>query len=417
MPLARWAMRGCLLIAVLTLGSCVVLSGQRIGLRYDQPADRLDILVFYDGIHDDAGRTFRGGRDGAEQIAEFVADGDVMLLDWIGHVQMSKIAEAVDDQNTPAAVSAFCRAVLGSMKTQPVGHYRDLDGRIGAVQAITIADASKFVDKANAAINHMVLSGLNDAETDSPWRRSHALMRAACAAGHPWIDLDGHALRVTVPLDHREWTTIKTKYIKQQFTELIDVALGEGGREKANENVAAFLPLLQLAGAAPIGVRESPRQVVFTLGDPNEPTLLRTRMTDRQYNEQLEPAVTKHIDQSLDAMVMDRLTAEEGAKPMPVIDAIIEWGPPEATARVLAREAVGGNEDAARRLGRWAEHWNRESGVPEAPAVRPGDSAAFIEAWTDWYDRMTHFPLPLPELPAPTAKPQGEMPEPAKPVE
>ena len=66
------------------LSGCVELTGQRITWFYDQAKDELQILLYYDGIHDSGSGTEPG------TIANFVRDGNVMLLDWPFHVQMAE---------------------------------------------------------------------------------------------------------------------------------------------------------------------------------------------------------------------------------------------------------------------------------------------------------------------------------------
>lgn len=61
-----------LFIALLMVGSCVELTGQRISWFYDEAKDELLILIHYDGIHD-SGSDKNG--IGVEQVPKFVESG------------------------------------------------------------------------------------------------------------------------------------------------------------------------------------------------------------------------------------------------------------------------------------------------------------------------------------------------------
>ena len=76
-----------LALVLLTVPACVQLTGQRITWSYDAVKDEIQILLFYDGIHDSG--TNQNGK-GLEQIPKFVQDGDFMLLDWPFHVSRAR---------------------------------------------------------------------------------------------------------------------------------------------------------------------------------------------------------------------------------------------------------------------------------------------------------------------------------------
>lgn len=379
------------------IGGCVVLSGQRMAFRYDKAADQLDILLFYDGIHDDPDNA-SGGRDPVKQLADFVANGDIMLLDWFGHLKLGHLVEEAGAPMNPPAARDFAKVLAEQVKTDPVGHYRDMDGRIGALQIIRIVKASSFIEKANAALNaQIVREGGGDAPTE--WRRTTAAMLKAAAAGHQWIALDGSSIVVTLPIDQREWAVAKANFIMDKM--LLDIVkrTSKDGQEDATKHIQEFAAILQLLTSAPMSLEEKPNQLVVRLGTPSQPTHLRTRLTGREYNKDLEGVVEAHVkdnlDQRIKAVLLDGKTDE-------MAEAVIAWGPQELTARVLAQEAVTGNTAAGEKLSAWAAKWNTDYGLPAAPVVEPSDGAAFITAWTHWYDAMAAFPLALPAQEAAT---------------
>ncbi|MHC5065120.1 MAG: hypothetical protein ACYTG5_14230 [Planctomycetota bacterium] len=81
-----------LLAALLWVPACVELTGQRISWFHDVAEDRLQFLIHYDGIHEGG-----GSRDkGSEQIPEFVANEEILIMDWIFHLDRSAIDEDMD---------------------------------------------------------------------------------------------------------------------------------------------------------------------------------------------------------------------------------------------------------------------------------------------------------------------------------
>src|SRR5437764_909540 len=122
----RSLLSACLLIA-LFFPSCVELDGQRLSFFYDAARDEMRVLLFYDGIHDKP-----DGTKGAEQIPEFVKSGSVMLLDWWGQLDLAAIRAGVaatqPAEGQPAQTlgqRAVMKAIIDSIRTEPIAHYRD----------------------------------------------------------------------------------------------------------------------------------------------------------------------------------------------------------------------------------------------------------------------------------------------------
>ena len=75
--------------------ACVELTGQRILWSYDAVKDEIQILLYYDGIHDSGDD--RNGK-GLEQVPKFVQDGDFMLLDWPFHFNRVQLQAQAENQ-------------------------------------------------------------------------------------------------------------------------------------------------------------------------------------------------------------------------------------------------------------------------------------------------------------------------------
>lgn len=420
MTCLRRASAALVLALVALLASCTELDGQRISIRYDAAADVLHVLLHYDGIHEKDGDS----PDGREQIPAFLAGGDVLLLDWFGHVEMKEIREEAEKEGTPPALKAFLRALAGSVKARAVGHYRDPRGRIGAVQHVEVRDASVLVRKANAALNEGILAGREDPE----WRRTAARMKAGAREGRQWIFIDGHAVGITFAADPAEWALIRRKAVRDVAREYAEERRKEEGdaapdvpeeappgetpeaaalriaeaerREAAAREATPRDRGLGLAflGLSPAALVETAESVTFRIGDPGRPSTLRIPLRDVD-DRSLDEVVMRNVPRDLDGALADRVLGVAAAEDPDLLD-LLRWGPPEEKGRVLllrARNATGGERDAAMAgLAAFAEAWNRDVGVPPAPVAGTRDGGVVIpdpredpeghlRSWAAWY--------------------------------
>jgi len=116
-----------------------------------------------------------------------------------------------------------------------------------------------------------------------------------------------------------------------------------------------------------------------------------------EYKPNLERTIKEGVKIDLDEQLASALLDAE-AEPAAAIADLLRFGPPEDQVRALL--AVIEGDDASRRtqaverLGQWAEAWNGDQGVPEAPA---GDAASDVAAWKTWYAAMKWYPIPYGE--------------------
>lgn len=385
-------------IALLFVSGCVELRGQRITIKYDAATDVTTILICYDGVHESANNDTKG----ADQIPKFVAKGDVMIVDWWGLIELDRKR----DDATPTE-SAMWESLRKNMSTRAVGHYRDADGAIGATQVVTIKNTKDVLNAINAAISAKAIE--SQADADASMKRTMEKMAAAAKAGHRWIAMEGNALRVTLPMDEREWAVMKARGLKSIIEDMRqhvaaevqaknDPPLGgppakpEDADAKKSPSIDNYLRALT---AAPISIEESKGLVKFTIGDPAQPATLRFAVRDR-YNATLEKPLTDAVPANFDDRLAAALLAE---KPDDAAKGLLElsaWGPPEDAPRALLR--VAANKDDANRakatdaLNAWAKKWNKEHGTPDAPVFE--DVKQFdAEKWREWLKMMTKYPL------------------------
>ncbi|MCK6482039.1 MAG: hypothetical protein L6R43_18405 [Planctomycetes bacterium] len=389
---------------LLFLASCVEVDGQRITLSYDREADVLRLLLHYDGIHDK-----EDGKKGADQLATFVAEGDLMLLDWYGHVEMAELRKEAGKEPGFPALGAFKAALVDSVKCTVVGHYRDHRGTLGALQLVEVRRASALVRKANAALNEAILGRIPESE----WARTADRMRPGAAEEKQWIFLDGHSVGISFPAHPAEWSRNKVEFIadgvketarkvadldarvaEEAPEEVVEVPVEAGmeppsaaeaeasseererrqARERRSAEAGAGF-FGQFLGMSPVAIVETAESVMVRIGDPGRPSTFRFRLRDEELAN-MDAAVLGVAPRSLDDALADRLLG--GPVPEdPGVRADLEWGPPEEAVRALLARAASSSGERRKAaldgLVAFAARWNREVGIPRAPA--PGETA------------------------------------------
>jgi hypothetical protein len=230
-----------------------------------------------------------------------------------------------------------------------------------------------------------------------PYRRTHERFRAAAKDGHAWIALDGQAIRVTLPVHPEEWSRAKAEFLKDAAEQLVKVWTGKA--EKVDEEAKRTLVTVirNLAGT-PLSYLDKGNTVEFVVGRPDVPGILRLDLRS-QYDPGLERVVVDTLKTDFDRAAAESLLGRAPAPPP--VAAALKTGLPEAPVGVLLRWAKTGDDAqkqaAVRYLQSWGETWNRDHGVPEAPAQQP--QAKYLTAWEHWYAEMKQFPLPLEKVP------------------
>lgn len=367
-------------IALLIAPGCVELTSQRISWFYDAPKDELRILIHYDGIHDSGGD--QDGK-GVEQVPEFVKNGDVMFLDWPCHVQMADLRKQLQDPNTEPLEKDWARLVT-SIKTKPVGYYREPDGRMGAAQLVTIPKAKAFIRKLNGLINRQGLE--YETKKDDVMPRTQQRIRAAAKDDHQWLTLDGHSIRCTLPVHPDEWLCARGKFLQDLVKEIV-----KAGEEADDDEKIA---IIQALSSVPVSYIESADRVTFVLGRAKTPSTLRMKIRD-EYEPSLEKVVVETVKVDLDKALAEMLL-DKDAKPSALLSAVRSFGPPEEQVRALMATAQNGDDKqkkaAIERLGSWAKQWNRDHGVPKAPQKRD-KLKDYLAAWKKWYGQMRQYPI------------------------
>ena len=295
--------------------------------------------------------------------------------------------QAEAENQTAGPVHRDWAKLVLSIRSEPIGHYREPGGRIGAVQRLTIPAAKDFIRRGNALISRSILESPIDPQ--SPLFRTQARIRTAAKAGYDWIALDGQALRVTLPVDPAEWSRAKADFLNDVATH---VAAVFGGKGNADEKRAILSAIRNLA-AAPVSYLDEGNRVQFVVGRHDAPATVRVELRDK-YDASLEKAVEAALPTDFDKAAAQSLLGR-GNTPL-AVDAALKAEVPEASVGALLRYSkTGDNAEktaVARRLETWAEQWNRGHHLPKAPKPNPLQ-AEYLAAWERWYAEMKQFPL------------------------
>jgi hypothetical protein len=403
MTIARTTLAMLVAALLLTATGCVVISGQRLAVRHDVKNDRIEMLLFYDGIYN---RSDRPSEKEDAKFKKFVANGDVMFLDWFGHMKMEGLSDAVEqpDEDHGPATRKFIVTLAESLRTKPIGYYKDVKGRLGAAQMVTLNKVSKLLPTINAAINENV-SAASVFGGDDDFGRTLRLMVTAAKNGHTWAALKEGRLTVTLPMDQREWTRLKGEGISHFFNRMVSKAKRAADKpDRETKLKKEVRSLLQIVTAMPLGISEGKDQLVITVGHADgSPVILRTHLPDRNHNPNMDHLIRSEVKKDLDPLMTGSLNpiVDELVAIGPAAQAIMDWGPQEFTARLLMRKAFDGDKLYAQLLVSWGQKWNKKQRVPAAPTIGPDDADAFAGAWKKWHEQMLHYPLTVPKYPAP----------------
>ena len=384
---------GAALLALVT--ACIELDGQRIAWFHDVERDELRILLFYDGIHDKGGRSaLYRGVDGAEQIRRFVEQDEVMFFDWVGHMRKERLRERLADSDEPPspAERRFIEVAL-AVQVEVLGWYREPDGRVGAVQRLTIPRVTQFITELNALIDATWLA--EDRLVPPAFPISDRLCVEAARTGHAWVALDGHALRVNLPVEPGEWTRGKQRMLRSLMRNLLESAEEHGGREAVEPELRRWA---RGFGGVPLSLLDGRDELTFVLGHREAPLRLDVLLRE-EYEPNMEATVQEAVGVELDGLLVERLASGESLGD--ALDDLLRWGPEEERvrawlSRVAPPDGAPGDAVAWDALRAFAEAWNAGQRTPSAPRF-PGELEEFDPHrirthWNAWYHELRFGP-------------------------
>lgn len=363
-------------LALVLATACVELTGQRISWYHDLGSDELRFVIAYDGIHDNPDQSEGGGvfgtkdESGPGQIGKFIAGGDVMIVDWFGHLEPSRAKSAIENGSTPPKTKALLTQLL-AVKVEAFASYRDSEGHVGALQRVVIPNVTKTLELFNQCLCERIL-GVESSD-GSRMPATEAKIRKAAEKGFTFLALDGQALVVTLPYDRNEWQWSKRAYVRDMIESL--VATAEKDAEKKKEDFDDLHKLFAAAASLSIGYTEEADTVRFVIGDRDRPNTLRVGIHS-EYETNLEPIVESELKRGLDGELVNRVLGGQGNESSnATLDDLLLFGPPEITALALARTADDAKSPLAgkarEKLAALAKTWNEKGRLPRAPTAIP----------------------------------------------
>ncbi len=384
---------GLLAITALILSSCVELIGQRFIVHYDSDADVLEVLIFYDGVH--RNRDHHDQQRTEEQIHEFIRDGNVMLLDWWGHVEVGELADAAEEADRSEAERRVLQHLAEHLEVEALGHARSGPGQISGVQRLTIAEFSTLVDRLDALVAEQLERYVEQPPHSA--RRTARLLKEALEADHRWLELDGQGLEFNAPIDRREWAIARHKALDGLIDLLAETVDAPEQFQKTERDLRggmvtlANLPLhysdrdgeLRIS----IGHREMANTYPFYIRDADE------------YNEDLVDKVRDEVPRDVNReLALYKVDAE--AHPLrDELTGLAEHGPVDLAIRGLVALVEADDQHAsaaAKALDSFAARWNEAAHSPEAPGARPeaeGEQRRWLRQWQRWLERVERFPV------------------------
>ena len=401
--------------ALLSCGCHVQLTGQRVSMHYDEARDELRFLIFYDGVHCPDEKHL----DKAQQeLRDFVRKESFSLLAWPLTFDLASIREAAIDERTAPAARALARLAAEAVRLEALGRYRDLDGRVGAGQLVVVSQAKKLLGLVNAALSEAVLAGTREASRPRDWPHTTERWTAAAQAGHQWVGIEGHALRVCLPVQPGEWDRNKGRGLLELLGELkqTDPRPDETDAQRREHDRRERSDLeygVQALTAAPISLLQRHGEVTLILGDPKRPCTFRLGKGDT-YRPNLEATLAELAPVQLDRALARHILQARPPSTRTALGDLVAWGPPEMQVMALlgSFERKDPADRARKALVEFARRWNREQGFPEAPADI-ADAQALPKAWEAWRRRMQRYPLP--DRKEPAAPDQAEETKPPAP--
>lgn len=204
----------------LLLTGCVDYGQQTLTYRYDAKTDTLRIFQVYQGIF---------GEDQPEGLSEkelvqlqSVISGQrtFFFANWIWEYDRDEVRKGLDSLNKPDANAdakadakpdakldpaarlrreTFFNLLLDNVEVENGTFYLDDQGRLCAVQSVTVSRFSKLVAAGNGQIRELLKLEANG-EKVTP--EEHALYLKSAGQARPYITINGNQIRFRLPITH-----------------------------------------------------------------------------------------------------------------------------------------------------------------------------------------------------------------------
>ena len=201
------------LVAVLALvlaTACLDFEKQTMTARYYEKTDIMVILQHYEGIFGSSkGRGLSGSE--REELNGLLNGQRTYFFDtWLTVYDPDQIKEAIVEAKAEIAKGdaevdgaiverqiVLFKLLLANVKIVSGPFYLNQDGKLSAMQQVTIRNVQKILKAANVCLRDSVLAESNHGDLDEA---SWVLLRKSAGHGFDFIQLKGNQLRVRMPM-------------------------------------------------------------------------------------------------------------------------------------------------------------------------------------------------------------------------
>jgi hypothetical protein len=203
------------LLSLSLLVGCIEFQRQSLSYKYDAATDTLRIFQDYHGIfgEDDRQKLTSGE---LEQLDSVLGGQRTFFFNnWITEISHANLRETLAklkdpeyqkqqdlDASAAAHLEALIKLLLDNVRIENGAFYLDGDGKLSAVQRVTIAKTSKLIAAGNEVIRDMLIAQSRKAEITEEER---LLLRKSTEKPADYIKLEGNRLRLRWPIPRAEY--------------------------------------------------------------------------------------------------------------------------------------------------------------------------------------------------------------------
>ncbi len=194
------------LCCVLLLTGCLDYGQQTLTYRYDAKTDTLRVFQLYQGIFGEDKQDGLSEKELEQLQSVLSGQRTFFFANWIWEYDRSEVSKALVNLDKPDAAldsstctrrEGFLKLLMGNTRVDNGAFYMDEQGRLCAMQSVTVSRFSNLVAAGNLQIRDLLKLESNR-EDASP--EEHALYLKSAKKPKPYIRVEGNQLRFHLPI-------------------------------------------------------------------------------------------------------------------------------------------------------------------------------------------------------------------------
>ncbi len=195
---------------VLLLTGCLDYGQQTLTYRYDRKSDTLCIFQIYQGIFGEDQQVGLSEKELAQLQSVLSGQRTFFFANWIWEYDRDEVSKGLDNLDRPDAPpeakmdaaahtrrETFFRLLLDNVQVENGAFYLDDQGKLCAVQSVTVSRFSKLVAAGNGQICDLLKLEANGEKVSA---EEHALYLKSAGQQRPYITISGNQLRFRLPI-------------------------------------------------------------------------------------------------------------------------------------------------------------------------------------------------------------------------